>query len=93
MDVTDAGRRGDDLLAGLAARTGGRFVRYHAAGPGDSDPTLTGYLDLIGANPAPLVLPGGARITGQRPDDPTAVLIVALAAGALLCLSLAVSRR
>ncbi len=45
-------------------------MRYHAAGPGGSDPTLTGDLDLIGANPAPLALPGGARITGQRPDDP-----------------------
>jgi len=93
VDVTDAARRGDDLLATLAARTGGRFVRYHAAGPGGSDPTLAGDLDLIGANPAPLVLPGGARITGQHPDDPVAVLIVALAAGTLLCLSLAVARR
>lgn len=93
VDVTDAARRGDDLLAALAARTGGRFVRYHAAGPGGSDPTLTGDLDLIRANPAPLVLPGGARISGQRPDDPTALLIAALTAGTLLCLSLAVARR
>ena len=93
VDVTDAGRRGDDLLAGLAARTGGRFVRYHAAGPGGSDPTLTGGLDLIADNPAPLVLPGGARIAGQRPDDPTALLIAALVAATLLSLALAVSRR
>jgi len=93
VDVTDAARRGDDLLSDRAARTGGRFVRYHAAAPGGSDPTLTGDLNLISAHPAPLVLPGGARITGARPDDPTAVLIAALAAGTLLSLSLAVSRR
>ena len=68
-------------------------MRYHGAGPGGSDPTLAGDLDRIGANPAPLVLPGGARITGQRPDEPTAVLVGALAVGTLLCLSLAVLRR
>lgn len=88
--ITEDARRGDDELAALADRTGGRFVRYQA---GRGDPVPAGDLDLVRDNPAPVVLPGGARITGQRPDDPTGPLIVALAAGTLLCLGLAVVRR
>ncbi len=38
VDVSDAAQRGDTELNALAERTGGRFFRYHAAGPGGSDP-------------------------------------------------------
>lgn len=91
--VTDAARRGDAELAALADRSGGRFFRYHVAGPGGSDPTLVADLDAIRANPAPVILPGGARISGQRPDRPGPLLIAALAAGVLAAVALAVARR
>ncbi|AQT80499.1 hypothetical protein B1R94_16325 [Mycolicibacterium litorale] len=91
--VTDAARRGDTELAALANRTGGRFFRYHAAGPGGSDPTLSADLDTIQDNPAPVVLPDGARLTGQRPDHPGPLLVAALTAGVLAAAALAVARR
>lgn len=93
VGITDAARRGDTELAALADRTGGRFFRYHATGPGGSDPTLGNDLDAIRANPAPVVLADGSRITGQRPDHPGPVLIAALAAGVLAAVALAVARR
>ncbi len=93
VDVTDAARRGDAELSALTQRSGGRFFRYHPAGPGGSDPTLTSDLGAIRANPAPVVLPGGARIAGQRPDHPDRLLVAALAAATLLSLALVVARR
>lgn len=90
VDVTDAAHRGDDELTALTTRSGGRFTRYRASGP---DTALTGDLDAIRANVAPVVLPGGVRITGQRPDDPTALLIVGLTVGAAMSVALAVARR
>lgn len=90
VDVSDAAQRGDTELSTLTERSGGRFFRYHA---GDSDPTLTDDLDAIRANPAPVVLPGGARITGQLPDEPGPLLVTGLAVAALLGLALVVVRR
>ncbi|AKK27452.1 hypothetical protein [Mycobacterium sp. EPa45] len=93
VDVSDAARRGDDELNALAQRSGGQFFRYHAAGPGGSDPTLTDDLDAIRANPAPVVLPGGARITAQLPDEPGPLLVTGLTVAALLGVALVVVRR
>lgn len=93
VDVSDAAQRGDTELGALTQRTGGRFFRYHATGPGGSDPTLNDDLDAIRANPAPVVLPGGARITGQLPDEPGPLLITGLVAAALLGVALVVVRR
>ncbi|KAA0111947.1 hypothetical protein [Mycolicibacterium sp. P1-5] len=90
VDVSDAAQRGDTELSTLAERSGGRFFRYHA---GDSDPTLTDDVDAIRANPAPVVLPGGARITGQLPDEPGPLLVTGLAVAALLGVALVVVRR
>jgi hypothetical protein len=90
VDVSDAAQRGDTELSTLTERSGGRFFRYHA---GDSDPTLIDDLDAIRANPAPVVLPGGARITGQLPDEPGPLLVTGLAVAALLGLALVVVRR
>jgi hypothetical protein len=90
VDVSDAAQRGDTELSTLTERSGGRFFRYHA---GDSDPTLIDDLDAIRANPAPVVLPGGARITGQLPDQPGPLLVTGLAVAALLGLALVVVRR
>lgn len=93
VDVSDAARRGEAELSALTERTGGRFLRYHAAGPGGSDPTLTDSLDAIRANPAPVVLPGGARISGQLPDRPGPLLITGLVAAVLVGVLLVVVRR
>ena len=93
VDVSDAAQRGDSELSALTQHTGGLFFRYHAAGPGGSDPTLTDDLDAIRANPAPVVLPGGTRISGQLPDEPGALLITGLVAAALLGVALVVVRR
>ncbi len=93
VDVSDAAQRGDAELDTLTGRTGGRFFRYHASGPGGSDPTLPDDLQAIAANPAPVVLPGGARISGQLPDEPGPLLITGLAAAALLGVALVVARR
>lgn len=90
VDVSDAAQRGETQLSTLTERTGGRFFRYHA---GDEDSTLAEDLDAIRANPAAVVLPGGARISGQLPDDPGPLLIAGLAAGALLGAALVVVRR
>ena len=92
VDVSEAAQRGEAELSALAEQTGGRFLRYHAAGPGGSDPTLTDDLDAIRANPAPVVLPGGARISGQLPDEPSLLLIAGLMAAALLSVVLVVRR-
>ena len=93
VDVSDAAQRGDAELTALTQRSGGQFFRYHAAGLGGSDPTLTDDLDAIRANPAPVVLPGGARISGQLPDEPGQLLITGLVAAALLSVALVVVRR
>lgn len=92
VDVSDTAQRGDAELNALTRRSGGQFFRYHAAGPGESDPTLSGDLDAIRARPAPVVLPGGARISGQLPDRPAPLLVAALAAAAVLSVTLVMRR-
>lgn len=93
VDVSDAAQRGEAELSALTQRSDGQFFRYHAAGPGGSDPTLASDLDAIRAHPAPVLLPGGARVTGQQPDQPGPLLVAALVAATLLSVALVVVRQ
>jgi hypothetical protein len=94
-DIAASSTADIDSLRATAEATGGKFLLYNPAGTADAavDPTLSHYLDRIGADAPNAQLPGGKVITSLSADSPEALLIASVVAAGLLSLALAVLRR
>lgn len=86
--ITTSPRGREATLRSITESTGGKFFYYN---PDNS--ALNTDLAAIRDDPPPADLPGGAGVIGWSSDSPDIPLIVAVVAGALLCVSLAVLRR
>ena len=86
--ITTSPRGREATLRSVTESTGGKFFYYN---PDNS--MLSADLDAIRDDPPPAAFPGGAGVVGRSSELPATPLIVAVVAGALLCVSLAVLRR